>query len=83
VAAVSVLVAILWLPVLQIYGSAMIPTLQDEEVVFSVRTTDLQQGDIIAFYIIAKGGKIRPFSLFEQPQFKGLFNWLSSLEPLK
>lgn len=50
VAAVAVLVATLWLPVLQIYGSSMTPTLQDGEVVFSVRTEQMHPGDIIAFY---------------------------------
>lgn len=50
VAAVAVLVATLWLPVLQIYGSSMTPTLQDGEIVFSVKTTNMDQGDIVAFY---------------------------------
>ena len=50
VAAVAVLVATLWLPVLQIYGSSMTPTLQDGEIVCSVKTADLEQGDIVAFY---------------------------------
>lgn len=50
VAAIAVLVATLWLPVLQIYGSSMTPTLQDGEIVISVKTSDLEQGDIIAFY---------------------------------
>ena len=50
VAAVAVLVATLWLPVLQIYGSSMTPTLQDGEIVFSVKTSEMEQGDIIAFY---------------------------------
>lgn len=50
VAAVAVLVATLWLPVLQIYGSSMTPTLQNGEIVFSVKTSQLDQGDIIAFY---------------------------------
>lgn len=50
VAAVAVLVATLWLPVLQIYGSSMTPTLQDGEIVFSVKTTHMEPGDIIAFY---------------------------------
>ena len=50
VAAVAVLVATLWLPVLQIYGSSMTPTLQDGEIVFSVKTTDMVPGDVIAFY---------------------------------
>ena len=50
VAAVAVLVATLWLPVLQIYGSSMTPTLQDKDIVFSVKTAELEQGDIVAFY---------------------------------
>ena len=50
VAAIAVLVATLWLPVLQIYGSSMTPTLQDGEIVFSVKTAELEKGDIIAFY---------------------------------
>lgn len=35
---------------LQIYGSSMTPTLQDGEIVFSVKTTNMDQGDIVAFY---------------------------------
>lgn len=50
VAAIAVLVATLWLPVLQIYGSSMTPTLQDGEIIFSLKTSDFEQGDIIAFY---------------------------------
>lgn len=50
VAAVAVLVATLWLPVLQIYGNSMAPTLQDGEIIFSVKTADFTQGDIVAFY---------------------------------
>lgn len=50
VAAVAVLVATLWLPVLQIYGSSMTPTLQNGEIVFSLKTSRLEQGDVVAFY---------------------------------
>lgn len=50
VAAVAVLVATLWLPVLQIYGSSMTPTLQDGQIVFSLKTGDMTPGDVIAFY---------------------------------
>lgn len=50
VAAIAVLVATLWLPVLQIYGSSMTPTLQDGEIVFSVKTSELAPGDVVAFY---------------------------------
>lgn len=50
VAAVAVLVATLWLPVLEIYGNSMTPTLQDGEIVFSLKTSNLEVGDIVAFY---------------------------------
>ena len=50
VAAVAVLVATLWLPVLQIYGSSMTPTLAEGEIVFSVKTSEMEPGDIVAFY---------------------------------
>lgn len=50
VAAIAVLTATLWLPVLQIYGSSMTPTLQDGEIVFSVKTSKFQPGDVVAFY---------------------------------
>ena len=50
VAAVAVLVATLWLPVLRIYGTSMTPTLQDGEILFTVKTTDFKPGEIVAFY---------------------------------
>ncbi len=50
VAAISILVATLWLPVLRIYGGSMTPTLQDGEVVLSVKTSDMRPGDVVAFY---------------------------------
>lgn len=50
VAAIAVLVATLWLPVLQIYGNSMYPTLQDGEIICSVKTSDFHPGDIVAFY---------------------------------
>lgn len=50
VAAVAILVATLWLPVLQIYGSSMTPTLTGGEIIFSVKTSDFEPGDIVAFY---------------------------------
>lgn len=49
-AAVAVLVAMLWMPVLQIYGSSMTPTLQEGDIVVSLKENDLEQGDIVAFY---------------------------------
>ena len=50
VAAVAVLVATLWMPVLQIYGSSMTPTLVDGDVVVSVKSSEFETGDVIAFY---------------------------------
>ena len=50
VAAVSVLIATLWLPVLQIYGSSMTPTMVNGDIVFSLKTDDFQPGDVVAFY---------------------------------
>ncbi len=50
VAAVAILVATLWLPVLQIYGHSMTPTLQDGEIIFTVKTSNFKPGNIIAFY---------------------------------
>ncbi len=50
VAAVAVLIATLWLPVLQIYGTSMTPALQDGDIVVSSASNQLSQGDIVAFY---------------------------------
>lgn len=50
VAAVSVLVAVLLLPVLQIHGSSMTPTLCEDDIVVAINTKKYQQGDLIAFY---------------------------------
>ena len=49
-AAAAVLAATLLLPVLRIYGSSMSPTLNDGEIVVSVREKNYVAGDIIAFY---------------------------------
>lgn len=50
VAAAAVLVAVLFLPVLQIYGGSMSPCLEEGNIVMSVKTSNLKQGDVIAFY---------------------------------
>lgn len=55
VAAVAVLVATIWMPVLQIYGSSMTPTLKEGDIVVSVKGSDFEAGDLIAFYL---GNKI-------------------------
>lgn len=49
-AAAAVLVATLWLPVLEIYGTSMEPTLKSGEIVLSAKTRELESGEIIAFY---------------------------------
>lgn len=49
-AAVSVLVATLFLPVLQIYGTSMSPTLTEGEIVVSIKQKEYTRGDIIALY---------------------------------
>lgn len=50
VAAVAVLVATLWMPVLKIYGASMSPTLTDGEIILSRKTSKFVPGDIVAFY---------------------------------
>ncbi|MBR5418161.1 MAG: signal peptidase I [Clostridiales bacterium] len=65
VAAIAVLVAVLWLPVLRIYGSSMTPTLGEGDIVLSVKGGSFKTGDVVAFYynnkilvkrVIAKSG---------------------------
>lgn len=50
VAAVAVLVATLWLPVLQIYGNSMTPTLGEGDIVISLKSHEYKYGDVVAFY---------------------------------
>ena len=50
VAAVAVLVAVLLMPVLQIYGTSMAPTLNEGEIVLSVKSGEFKTGDVMAFY---------------------------------
>ena len=50
VAAFSVLVAVLLLPVLRIYGTSMSPTLYEGNYVVSIKGGKLSTGDVIAFY---------------------------------
>lgn len=50
VAAVSVLIATLLLPVLRVYGNSMAPTIDEGEMVVCVKTKCFDRGDIIAFY---------------------------------
>lgn len=50
VAAVVVLIAVLVLPVLQIYGTSMNPTLNDGDFVVSIKGSKMSTGDLLAFY---------------------------------
>ena len=50
VAAAAVLIAVLVLPILRIYGQSMSETLDNGDIVVSVKTADLETGDIVAFY---------------------------------
>lgn len=54
VAAVAVLVATLFLPILQISGDSMSPTLEHDEIVVLLKSKNVQQGDIIGFYYQGK-----------------------------
>lgn len=51
VAAIAVLVATIWLPVLQIYGASMAPTLEEGDIVVSIKGSGYQVGDLVSFYI--------------------------------
>ena len=50
VAAIAVLVSMLWLPVLQVVGESMTPSLYQGEIIISPKGSKFQKGDVIAFY---------------------------------
>ena len=54
VSAVAVLVAVLFMPVLRIYGNSMTPTLNEGEIVVSIKGADVKQGDVVAVYYGSK-----------------------------
>lgn len=54
VAAVAVLITTLFLPILQISGDSMSPTLEHDEIVVLFKTADFSTGDLIAFYYQGK-----------------------------
>ena len=54
VAAIAVLIATLFLPILQISGDSMSPTLEHDEIVVLVKTKAFQRGDLIGFYYQGK-----------------------------
>ena len=54
VAALAVLVAVLFMPVLRIYGSSMTPTLNEGEIVVSLKTRNIKPGDVVGVYYGSK-----------------------------
>lgn len=54
VAAFAVLVAVLFMPVLRIYGSSMNPTLNEGEIVVSIKGSSFQSGDVVGVYFGSK-----------------------------
>ena len=49
-AAIAILAATLWFPVLRIFGTSMEPTLDDGNIVLTFRTGNMKAGDVVAFY---------------------------------
>ncbi len=49
-AAVAVLISMLWMPVLEIYGPSMAPTLQEGDIVAAVKNSQFETGNVVAFY---------------------------------
>ena len=54
VAAVAVLIATLFLPILQISGDSMSPTLEHDEIVVLLKTKKFERGDLVGFYYQGK-----------------------------
>lgn len=54
VAALAVLIAVLWMPVLRIYGSSMTPTLSEGNIVVSVKSKTPKRGEIVGVYYGSK-----------------------------
>ena len=50
VAAIAVLLATLFFPVMRTFGSSMTPTLQEGEILIALKNSHFQQGDIVSFY---------------------------------
>lgn len=54
VAAIAILVAMLWMPVLRIYGTSMTPTVNAGEIVVSWKGSSFERGDLVAMYYANK-----------------------------
>jgi len=48
--AISILVAVLYLPILQIRGESMTPSLIEDNLVISVKNASFERGDVVSFY---------------------------------
>ena len=51
VAAVAVIVSVLFLPVLRVTGTSMTPTMLNDELIVCSKRSDFKSGDIVAFYL--------------------------------
>lgn len=49
-----VLVVVLWMPVLKIYGSSMVPTLHEGEIVVALKSTQIKPGHVVGVYYGSK-----------------------------
>jgi len=65
VAAVAVLITTLFLPILQISGDSMSPTLEHDEIVILLKTKEFEPGSLIGFYY---QGKILLKRVIAQPE---------------
>lgn len=50
VAAIAVLIATMFMPVLQVVGTSMEPTLENGELVLSLKNGKFHRGEVVAFY---------------------------------
>ncbi len=50
VVSISVLLAVIWIPILRVTGTSMTPTLYEDEIVVVRKTDNFKTGEMIAFY---------------------------------
>lgn len=50
VAACAILVAVLWMPVLRIYGTSMTPTICEGQIVVALKGSSFARGDLVGMY---------------------------------
>ena len=62
VAAAAVLLATVWMPVLQIYGGSRSPMINEGDIVLAIKGSDIKNGELAAFYI---GNKILVFIVID------------------